>query len=81
MHKHSIIVRADWDAEAGVWVATSNDIDGLAVEADTLELIADKVRQAITDLVELNGFDSGGADVPVHLMAERMMKVPSPCAA
>ncbi|MDX3927659.1 MAG: DUF1902 domain-containing protein [Shinella sp.] len=34
--KHvSIIVRAAWDEEASVWVATSSDIDGLAVEAET----------------------------------------------
>ncbi|SCX00872.1 hypothetical protein DSM25559_0078 [Agrobacterium rosae] len=35
----SIIVRALWDEEAGVWVASSHDIDGLAVEAETVELL------------------------------------------
>ncbi|MBP2447093.1 hypothetical protein JOH51_004532 [Rhizobium leguminosarum] len=34
--KHaSIVVRADWDEKAGVWVASSNDIEGLAIEADS----------------------------------------------
>lgn len=56
MQKHTIIVRADWDEEAGVWVATTSDIEGLAVEAETLEKLSDKVCAAIVDLVELNGF-------------------------
>jgi hypothetical protein len=33
MKHKSIIVRADWDDEANVWVAMSADIDGLATEA------------------------------------------------
>lgn len=81
MKKHTIIVRADWDEEAGVWVATTNDIDGLAVEAETLEKLADKVCAAIVDLVELNGFEAGGADVPVHIMADKLLRVPTSCAA
>jgi hypothetical protein len=39
MKRKSIIVRADWDDAAGVWVATSTDIDGLATEAPTLEAL------------------------------------------
>ena len=42
---------------AGVWVASTTDIDGLAAEADTLEKLADQVCKAIVDLVELNGFE------------------------
>jgi uncharacterized protein DUF1902 len=38
--KHStIIVRADWDDEAQVWVATSSDLEGLVTEAPTLEVL------------------------------------------
>ena len=32
-----MITIAEWDPEVPVWVATSEDIDGLAIEADTLE--------------------------------------------
>lgn len=49
-----IVVRADWDQEAGVWVATSTDIDGLSVEAATVEALYDKVSGALLDLIELN---------------------------
>ncbi|MFY9875785.1 MAG: DUF1902 domain-containing protein [Rhodomicrobium sp.] len=38
-----ILVRADWDDDAKVWVASSADIDGLATEAATLEELRDKV--------------------------------------
>jgi hypothetical protein len=33
-HAH---IFADWDAEAGVWTATSDDVPGLAIEAETLD--------------------------------------------
>ena len=81
MQKHSIIVRADWDEEAGVWVASSNDIDGLAVESETLEKLAEKVCAAIVDLVELNGFGVSGSDLPVHIMADKLLRIPTSCAA
>lgn len=69
MNQVSIIVRAEWDEEASVWVATSNDIDGLAVEADTLEALKTKVTDAICDLVEMNGIGERqrGLHVPWNL--------------
>ena len=33
------IVQAVWDAEAKVWVAQSENIPGLATEADTIRLV------------------------------------------
>jgi len=78
--KHvSIIVRAAWDEEAAVWVATSNDIDGLAVEAETVEALEKKVLAAISDLLELNGVQSDLPEIPVHIMSEHLAKVPNPC--
>jgi hypothetical protein len=77
--KHvSIIVRAEWDEEAAVWVASSNDIEGLAVEADTLEALEPKVVAAITDLLELNGFTSNLPEIPIHIMAEQLVRIPNP---
>ncbi|PYB77913.1 hypothetical protein DMY87_01895 [Rhizobium wuzhouense] len=48
-------MRATWDDEAEVWVATSNDIEGLAVESDSMEKLQPKVMAAVADLLELNG--------------------------
>jgi hypothetical protein len=71
-------VRATWDEEAEVWVATSKDIDGLAIEAPTLEALEPKVLAALSDLIELNGIDSDLAEIPVHIMAEQLLRVANP---
>jgi hypothetical protein len=74
----SIIVRASWDDEAEVWVASSKDIDGLSVEAPTLEGLEPKVVAALSDLIELSGIDSDLAEIPVHIMAEQLLRIPNP---
>lgn len=51
---NSILVKAEWDAEASVWVATSDDVAGLAAEAPTLEKLRQKMLPMISDLIELN---------------------------
>ena len=43
-------VHADWDPEAGVWVATSDDVPGLATEAATLEALTEKLRTLVPRL-------------------------------
>jgi predicted RNase H-like HicB family nuclease len=48
-------VRAQWDTEAGVWVAESEDVPGLVAEADSPNLLAQKLRTLIPELLELNG--------------------------
>jgi len=47
-------VYADWDLEAGVWVAMSEEVLGLATEAETLDALADKLRIMIPELLEAN---------------------------
>ena len=44
-----IIVRAIWDAEAQVWVAESENVLGLATEADTIEALTAKLRNIIPE--------------------------------
>jgi len=45
-------IQADWDPEAGVWVATSEDVPGLATEAETIEALTEKLRVMIPELLE-----------------------------
>ncbi len=68
-----ITVHAEWDAEAGVWVATSDDVPGLITEADTVEALADKLTVMIPELLEANDALVGVTigDVPVNLIAHR----------
>ena len=44
-----------WDAEARVWVATSKDVPGLVLESKSFDKLVGKVRQAIPELVAMNG--------------------------
>ncbi len=48
-------IQAFWDTEAEVWVGTSEEVPGLATEADTLENLNDKLREMIPELLVLNG--------------------------
>ena len=58
-----IVVHADWDTEAGVWVATTNDIRGLVTEAETLESLRAKLPNMILDLLE----EAGVSDLPASI--------------
>ena len=53
-----------WDADAKVWVATSEDVPGLATEAGDLEALLRKLEAMVPELLELNAigrFDEAGA--------------------
>ena len=47
-------VNAEWDDEAEVWVASSDDVPGLATGADTLEALIEKLKIVIPELLEAN---------------------------
>ena len=45
----------EWDEEASVWVATSDEVNGLVLESDHMEDLLKKVSDAVPELLELNG--------------------------
>lgn len=47
-------IRAEWDDEARVWYATSEDIPGLVTEAPSIEALVERLRAIIPELMELN---------------------------
>jgi predicted RNase H-like HicB family nuclease len=57
---NELMVYAMWDAEAGVWVATSEEVPGLATEADTVEKLIAKLKVMIPELLEANGYPLNG---------------------
>lgn len=65
-----LYVHAEWDAEAGVWVATSSDVPGLATEADTIETLVARLEVIIPELLAANGTLPGGA-LSFELLARR----------
>lgn len=47
-------IRFQWDAEASVWIATSNDVRGLVLEDASLSKLIERASFAIPELLELN---------------------------
>ena len=64
-------VRAEWDADALVWVATSDDVPGLVTEADTLEALDSKLQLMVPELLEANNCLPDNKIIQVELLARR----------
>jgi hypothetical protein len=61
LHPHGVYeVLAQWDAEAGVWVAESK-VPGLVAEADSPNVLV-----LIPELLELNGVPTTGPGVSMY---------------
>lgn len=50
-----LLIRAEWDSKAQVWVATSDDVPGLATEEITMEGLINKLKVIIPELLDANG--------------------------
>ena len=48
------VITFTWDDEAGVWIATSNDIPGLVLESGSYDALLERTRFAIPELLSLN---------------------------
>lgn len=82
MTARSIVVRAEWDSEAKVWVATSDDVPGLVTEAATPDDLLETLQELIPELLALNGETGGESiEVPLYIMSEQFSKVRLPTAA
>jgi len=66
-----LLIQADWDPEASVWVATSADVPGLATEAETLEALELKLKVMVPELLEANGCLPDGPSVSMEVLARR----------
>ncbi len=67
-----IEIKAEWDPEANVWVATSDDLPGLVTEAETVEALQQKLAVMVPDLLEANGSTSAEVrNIPMNLIAHR----------
>jgi hypothetical protein len=63
---HALQVRAEYDAEARVWVATSDDVPGLVTEADDLDALRAKLPAMARELIALGNVSP--ADAPLVLV-------------
>ena len=48
-------VTAEWDDDAKVWVASSDDVPGLATGAETFEGLIERLKIVIPELLVENG--------------------------
>jgi len=70
-------VTVEWDEEAKVWVASSEDVPGLATGADTFEDLIEKLKIVIPELLVENGLLPAGTEsVPFAVNAERTALAP-----
>lgn len=60
-------INAEWDPDACVWVATSNDIDGLAIEAGSIDALIERLKIVIPELMEANHMELIGDELPFML--------------
>jgi len=60
-----IVVTADWDPEAGMWVATSRDLRVLVTEAESVEALRAKLPGMVLDLLEEAGISDTPATIEV----------------
>jgi len=47
-------VNITWDNEAEVWTATCEDIPGLIMESDSYEMLIERLKMSIPELLESN---------------------------
>jgi predicted RNase H-like HicB family nuclease len=69
-----LVVTADWDPEAGVWVATTRDLRGLVTEAETIEALRAKLPGMVLDLLE----EAGITDMPASIEIVARLSEPLP---
>lgn len=82
-----ILVRAQWDPESGVYVATSEDVPGLVAEAASPVELVEKLQVLVPELLELNSAGEDDSqqgterterhwtDIPMVVLAEQISKV------
>lgn len=78
----SYVITAHWDSEAGVWIAESDDIPGLVAEAESLNVLREKIRTPAPELLELNGgLERGQTSVMVIVRAHFEKEAAVPVAS
>ena len=68
MNEYTILLT--WDDEASVWIAESDDIPGLILESNSFDMLIDRVKTAIPDLLEIEGKEH--SQTTLHFKAERL---------
>lgn len=69
--KRPFNIDISWDEEALVWIATSDDVPGLATEHHSFDALVEKLKVIIPELLEANGQSfAEGTPIPFHIHSE-----------
>ena len=55
-----VLIKTTWDDQAGVWVATSNELPGLVVETATTDQLEAELKLLVPELRHLNRVTAEG---------------------
>ena len=66
----NVLIKAEWDSEAKVWVAESDDVPGLVTEAGDMEQLVNKLKILIPELLEINNGTDLQNGIPFCLRSE-----------
>lgn len=70
-------IAVEWDEDERVWVASSEDVPGLATGAHTLEEMIERLKIVIPELLVENGLLPAGTDsVPFSIKGQRRELAP-----
>ena len=67
------IIHVNWDEEANVYIATSDDVPGLVLESGSFDALIEKVKFAVPELLALNKPKAKITDLCI--VSERLCKV------
>lgn len=67
------VVKFTWDNEAGVWIATSDDIPSLVLESGSFDALLERTRFAVPELLELNS--DNNAPLSLTFKSERHERI------
>ena len=67
-------IHAEWDAEAGVWLATSEEILGLCVQAETFDELVEVIAALVPELLMENHIATPDL-ISIRVLAERTATV------
>lgn len=74
----SVQVVAEWDAEAGLWVAHSDDVPGLTAEHADLKALEAMLVELVPILLVENDMlpppTDGMREIPMHIAAQAVAK-------
>jgi len=70
MVRKPLFIRVEWDEDALIWVATSDDVPSLATEESNIERLIEKLKIMIPELLDANGIDRED-EIPFEIITRR----------